>query len=462
MSYPEEYQQVFQEVVDLAGTDEILHYIPDILRNYGEPHYIGRKKLAGLIHISTLKSEKTLRLIRAIAKAKNIPFTPVGTPPVPKRGGDNPKSGEIKYANDETNRGIYKGDKLEKINGKRGFEVASESLRIKTLDQLIETGEIDTDIWGIDSYRENSWEGFFKKPDGSVGIVQLFQVRAQVVRKHFEKPDPEYYQKWFEEWNKDVKKAKFKTVKSGKDVVVIIGDLHNGALIEGEGFVPDYNMKECEARLMYIADYVNRKYPGRPVRIVFLGDFIESFTGNNKPNTWKQIESHGAELVLSTTETLKKFFYAIDRLVDVFFIGGNHDRITDKKEQDSRGQVAQLIAGTFTNFTNLKIHFHHRVLNPTIDKVKYIFTHGDKRITKMLPSKLIMEYGDQRLFNVMVNAHNHQEQVHDDSIRYTSFGIPSVVVPNDYALDNGWSSMSGFAVCERGERGFIEKRIVPL
>lgn len=58
------------------------------------------------------------------------------------------------------------------------FTATSRSNRIKTLDQLLRAAEVDTDVWEVEHYVENKWDGQMK----GGAPVPLYQVKAWLVR----------------------------------------------------------------------------------------------------------------------------------------------------------------------------------------------------------------------------------------------------------------------------------------
>lgn len=52
--------------------------------------------------------------------------------------------------------------------------------RIRTLDELLAAAEVDLDVWRVERWKANSWEGFAKAPDGSLVVETLHQVTAHL------------------------------------------------------------------------------------------------------------------------------------------------------------------------------------------------------------------------------------------------------------------------------------------
>ncbi len=58
-------------------------------------------------------------------------------------------------------------------------ELWSKGLRVKTLEDLLEAGEVDLEKWYVDTYTQNSWE----QNSSEHGLVTLFQVKAKLNRR---------------------------------------------------------------------------------------------------------------------------------------------------------------------------------------------------------------------------------------------------------------------------------------
>lgn len=329
------------------------------------------------------------------------------------------------------------------------YVISSESERIKTLEDLLEHSEVDTDRFEVKRYITNKWD----QHSVDKGLVELYQVKAWLMNKYLNKPDASFYDKWLKGLERIVEPISVRSTSTDKPIVVTIADLHVGAVVEGERLIPDYNVTEVKDRLAYVASVVNGYE--RPVHLKFLGDFIESFTGKNHKDTWKQIELHGMEAALTAYDTIWEFIQQINDVLDVDIVGGNHDRISSSNEDDKSGQVAYLISELLRRFTDLPVRYEARIMTCEHDGVCFVLTHGDKRITKAQPSQLILEYGNQNMFNVMLNAHGHEELIHKNSVKFQARQVPPIFVPNKYALDNGWTSHSGFTVIESSERGGV-------
>lgn len=315
-----------------------------------------------------------------------------------------------------------------------------EGKRIKTLEDLLESGNVNLDEWEVTKYVQNKWD----QHSAEAGIVELHQVKAWLSRKGFAAPDENWTEKWLDRLAKDTPRSKpdKRQPATGEPLVVVISDLHIGLVSDNYMVKESYNAEVCEQRLAEIARIANQ-HDG-PVHVFCLGDVIESFTGKNKPDTWKQIELHGAKVALHAYDLLESFFASIHNFEECLFVGGNHDRITDSKDDDNEGQVLEIIHGIFQRKGRFKTVFDPNILLADVGGVRYILSHGDKKVSKLNSASLILEYGDQKAFNCLLMGHVHHKQILEDGPKFTKRVVPPIVSATRYEQQNGWFSSPGF------------------
>lgn len=315
--------------------------------------------------------------------------------------------------------------------------------RILSAEDLIAACNVDLEEWMVDSKVLNKWEVGAKDTDGNIVVEPLFQVKLWLKRRGFQAPDDYWTQKWLSRLTVDSPpSAPHVTVAKGKPINVVIADVHLGRA-SGEEF-GRYDEKVVRNRLLQIASAVN--IMNRPVNVFMLGDMIESFTGKNKANTWKQIEMYGAEVALTAYDIMEEFFASIPNFQKCYFIGGNHDRITDNKEDDDRGQVLQLIQGIFERKGRFQTSFQPTIESVVVDDVCYILTHGDKRLTKMSGSNFVLRFGDPSKFNCILSAHLHQKMLVEEEPSFTKRVVPPVASGSEYEYVSGWTANPGFLI----------------
>jgi predicted phosphodiesterase len=322
------------------------------------------------------------------------------------------------------------------------------SNRILTAEQLMEACNVDQDEWVIENKVLNKWEVGAKGPDGNIVVEPLYQVKIWLKRRGFQAPDNHWTKKWMDRLTKDTyQPPRVYPQDNTRPINVVIADVHLGRFTnESYG---EYNVEVVRERLSRIAAVVN--YTARPVNIFMLGDLIESFTGKNKPNTWKQIEMHGAKLALTAYDILEDFFSSIDQLDKVIFVGGNHDRITDSKDDDDGGQVLEIVHGIFARKGRFWTVFDPTMQSVKIDGVNYILTHGDKKISKLPGSELVLRYGDSKTFNCILSGHLHTRQIVEEGTSFTKRIVPPIASSSEYEYHSGWTSNPGFLIIESHE-----------
>jgi predicted phosphodiesterase len=322
--------------------------------------------------------------------------------------------------------------------------VVVDANRILTAEELMRVCQVDTEEWMVDHKVLNKWEVGAKGPDGKIVIEPLFQVKLWLKRRGFQAPDDHWTQKWLDRLTKDTYKHQRKDPPRGTPINVVIADVHLGRFTnETYG---QYNVEIIRQRLGEIAAVANSY--NCPVNVFMLGDLIESFTGKNKPNAWKQIEMHGAEVALTAYDVLEEFFGSIPNIDKILFVGGNHDRITDNKDDDNAGQVLSIVHGIFLRKGRFWTSFDPTMQNIKIDGVNYILTHGDKKISKLPGSELVMRYGISNEYNCILSAHLHHKQIVEEGTMFTKRVVPPIASSSEYEYHSGWTSNPGFLIIQ--------------
>lgn len=350
-------------------------------------------------------------------------------------------------------------DELEVTHDKEQNTVQTKSTRIKTLEDALESANVDLNIYEVKKWIANSWEVTSWK-SGKAEVRTNYQVKIWLENKFFEKVDPEWTNQYFNELiNKvpfDFKNLSRRITSFEAPVVCAISDLHAGSISENMKMTPDFNIKVLEEKLMAISDYLNSL--GRPVHLKILGDLIESFTGKNHRDTWKQIEMHGMEVMFAVYDLLYKMVDNTPTIKSIDIISGNHDRISSSNEDDTEGQVAYGVYQLLKRSVNddIEINYDPLILSSSHGNINYILMHGHKRISKRNPAEIILDYGDPKKFNVILTGHLHNEAIKASTMRYKHYQIPSLVTGGQFSQDIGAHSPAGFVVFEENHLGFAD------
>lgn len=247
---------------------------------------------------------------------------------------------------------------------------------------------------------------------------------------------------------KPVVVSKTKGVQKVDEYLCHVCDLHVGAKIESEKNLPEFNPDIVAQKLQQVAIETNAKQAGK-VTVVINGDIIETFTGLNHINSWKNIDDkygYGVKATIKAIEILTDFLSKINNVYEVVIVSGNHDRVTSNNKEDVEGEVVQWIHFVLqARFGHLfKLDWSSDVLTRVIGNVCFIITHGHHGLSKKPSAEIVNQYGDPQLFNVILEAHLHTRKIKNDGLNYRHIVCPSIFTGNSYSKQLGYTSLSGF------------------
>lgn len=296
----------------------------------------------------------------------------------------------------------------------------------------------------------NAWDVTLKEQDGSVVKRTNYQVKL------FTRPRQPIinYDVFYKQLQQNVKSYKLNVSKGSGVGMAIITDIHVGAETKGLINTKDFNLNSLMDCLNQAAEIINT-HNKKEVHVAILGDLIESFTGLNHINSWQGIHTYGADALILSYEILFEFLSKIKNLKQIYMVSGNHDRVHENKEVDVKGYVSHIIAYMLSK--NFKIKHHSMVISTLIDNISYILHHGHLKLSQQSFSKIILDYGNQKCYNVLVKGHFHsrakqQEFVHFDSSNYRGITVAPIFTGNQYAESHGWTSSSGFSFIEASHK----------
>lgn len=323
---------------------------------------------------------------------------------------------------------VFSPYSLSLVSGKEKTDMIAEKISEKYSDANMR----DVIAYESQKQQNRAYQNAIKKASG-----------LDYKRREFETAILEYLDVSVKKVN--VRVAKSKTKKHG---VHEIADTHIGADIEKEHLLPAFNVDVVKARLVEVADKINAQNNEKNT-ICFLGDFIESFTGLNHPNSWKGIDKrygYGTKATIMACEIITEFLEKVDNVHEVLLVAGNHDRVTSSNKEDTDGEIIywihyilkQRFAKAFA------IDYTTDVITRVIDNICYIWTHGHLSISKRSTSDIINMYGVPGYFCVVMQGHFHCRQIKDDTINYRFLTCPSIFTGNKYSKGLGFTTMPGF------------------
>jgi len=240
---------------------------------------------------------------------------------------------------------------------------------------------------------------------------------------------------------------KSKDIKDG-EVDIHVCDFHIGAEIAEERNLPAFNADVVVERLAEVARETNSR-KAKKVNLILNGDFIETFTGLNHINSWKNIDKkygYGVQATIKATEILTQFVSSVTNVNKVVLIAGNHDRVTSNNKEDVAGEVVQWVHHILELRFGKKfpVEWHKDVYTHVIDGCSFIYTHGHLGISKKNPDHIVNQYGTPGMFNLVVMAHLHSRKILSDNHHNRTIHGPSIFTGNDFSKGLGYSSLAGF------------------
>jgi len=335
------------------------------------------------------------------------------------------------------------------------------SKSIQSKEDAIKHFNVDTKVWDVRKYEVNSWDVtmLVKTKDALVPKkVTNYQVKL------FLTPKIGFFD--LNQAKKDLSKyiVKRKKVKHKGEGVIVAGvtDLHIGSKSnskKGLILTPDFDVDIVQESLLRAADRINEQ-KGSKVYLAITGDLVETITGLNHINSWQGIQEdfYGGNAIILAYEIIEKCLLSkINNLEEIFFVSGNHDRLTSDRKLDEKGSVAQLVS--YMCSKTYKTIWHPMLISRIIDDVNYIFTHYHLRFVKQNLGEIFWKYGVQGKYNLLIGGHKHtreikkpliiNETILKDGINYRAVTLAPIFTGNFYSESNGWTSSAGIGIFKK-------------
>lgn len=243
-----------------------------------------------------------------------------------------------------------------------------------------------------------------------------------------------------------------KIVKNANGVgVVDISDLHAGSLVR---FMYEtikqraFNVDVLNTYLDNAAAIING-YNFKEVSLFLPGDFIESFTGFNHRDTYKNVQAHQGEIITLSYSILKRLLGNINNLKKVYMTEGNHDRFTMQKDGNSRKGIGEVLAYFLAENTTVPIVYHPLLVADEIDGLYHICTHGDYRsFQKNGYDTFFFKYGKQGMYNVLKTGHLHRFNILAQTDEYMHYECPSIFTGGFFEESLGFNSLPAITIIQ--------------
>jgi predicted phosphodiesterase len=363
----------------------------------------------------------------------------------------NTKAGEVWDRFERTGLGLKGVSEDEHGNIEQTHIV---DVPITSKEQAIDYFDVDTDIFYVKNYITNFW-GSKLNPN--------FQVKLWLERKN---QSLEEFYELLETQLKDP--PPLPKIEGSKIGVVATADYHIGADITKITRTPDFNVHILTEKLRLAAQAVN-DMGYEEVHLMMAGDFIESTTGLNHPSTWKSLKQYGAKAIILAYEIIRdNYISLINNVASVNIVSGNHDRFSVDAKLDNEGGVAELIAYMLEkDYPDVDFHFDTIIVVRKIDGIMYLLTHGHNSLSKADTAKLILDYGDNSIYNISIQGHWHTRLVKKankitfksnttvelDEMMYRKVTCPSLFTGNYYSESLGLAGTSGELIMHNNGSG---------
>ena len=237
-------------------------------------------------------------------------------------------------------------------------------------------------------------------------------------------------------------------------LVVSIADPHIGAEVKKLLNAPRYD----QTILYHYADQFIERVNARGAANVYLnglGDFVESFGGANHANTFLSLNKDlaGARGVFAALEFFSYLISKINNVREIWGVSGNHDRTSNRKDEDTRGEAAFMLFGLLSErYRNTAIQVFYRpdILVRAVDNICYLNTHMHLSLASN-DSKLATTIAKHRipgLYCVVMGAHLHSRITKMDTDDYCVRHSPSFFTGNGFSSDGGFTTLAGFLTSE--------------
>lgn len=334
--------------------------------------------------------------------------------------------------------------------------------RIKTLQQLVEAYNVDTNIWKVDTWEANKWEVGAKNNQNKIEVTELYQVKAKFKRQHTQVLLNEIRNDFIESLKGASAPPKHVLYRNNmvrmvsKDrclLEVAVFDAHFGKLCWKEESGEDYDLDisisdylDAVRGLLVMAQHYNVQ------RILFpIGNDMLNIDNKGKTTTAgtpQDVDSRFPKIFRTVWETLT---YVIDELllpiapVDIVVVPGNHDT----ESSFALGEVLQAYyrqTKTVTVNNNASSRKYY-----SFGKNLIGFAHGDKAKADALPLLMASERPD--LWAASKHREIHIGHWHKHAVNEYNGTVVRTV--KALSATDAWHSENGYVGNARGAEAFV-------
>ncbi len=213
--------------------------------------------------------------------------------------------------------------------------------------------------------------------------------------------------------------------------------------------------------------------PAETIHITCLWDLVETFaeSGMHQGQVayWTEQEyGYGFDLIMNTVGIFEKWLAAIARSwKKVYFkwLGGNHDRLTTKNEDDIYRTwalvVYELIKRGVSNLGVEVVYFKEHINTFITDNIQYIISHWEGPFSKQKPEQIIVAHAKVWLYTVLLSWHTHALQFTEWK-NFTKVVVPAMAGAGQYDTRLNLHSEPAYLRVDRNRNNTADISVVRL
>lgn len=348
---------------------------------------------------------------------------------------------------------------VEFAESNSGGQLVVRSFTVRTVDDALEKGEVDTAVWSVDRFVVNSWEVAAKDTNGKLHTRQLWQVKVWLIRRVTKAVETAAESLW------DRMKADapaIPRVKYGKrgDHLLEISpfDAHFGKLAWRHETGEDYDLAIAEKRFVAVFETLldrAQHWPLEKIVIPVGNDFLHidtplNTTGHGTP---QDVDGRYPKLIETASMAMVR---AVERCrtvapVELLWVPGNHDPRTS-------WHVAQFLWAWFRNTNGVSVD-HSSLARKYLSYGPTLlgFTHGDSEPHRDLPTIMAGEvpkrWADAR-FREWHLGHFHKQKQTQYNAGDTFGPVVVRVLPSLSGCDQ-WHYRKGYVKGVKGAEAYL-------
>jgi len=174
---------------------------------------------------------------------------------------------------------------------------------------------------------------------------------------------------------------------------------------------------------------------------------------------WKDLEPGlwGARAIIKPYELIARFLVSLYGVTRVYGVGGNHDRLADRKDLEPSDEGGRLVFYMLDNsFDSIDVQWDPDKVIWDDGNLTFIILHGDQGQDKRSGQDIAWNLGNPLNYNLILVGHTHSRQIskNDDGIGFRKMICPAFCPTDSYAERLGYNSLPGFLIIKEDINGY--------